>query len=113
MIVNWGTWQDFQDLLGVLFTIAQEHGVSLANVAVRWVLQQQSVGAVIVGTRLGVSSHVEDNLATFNFILSDWDMDRIDAVALGTHRARTKRLFGSLGDCGAEYRGGPQQSDSG
>ncbi|KAF6803540.1 Flagellar radial spoke protein 5 [Colletotrichum sojae] len=112
MIVNWGTWQDFQDLLGVLSSIAQEHGVSLANVAVRWVLQQPSVGAVIVGTRLGVSSHVEDNLATFHFCLSDRDMDRTNAVALGTHRARTKRLFGSLGDCGAEYRGGPRQPDS-
>ncbi|KAL0933589.1 aldo/keto reductase [Colletotrichum truncatum] len=106
IMMNWGTWQDFQDLLTVLSTVGQEHNVSLANVATRWVLQQPSVGAVIVGTRLGVSSHVDDNLTTFTFELDEWDLDRINVVALGSNRCKTRRLLSSLGDCGAEYRSG-------
>ncbi|KAF9880268.1 hypothetical protein CkaCkLH20_02222 [Colletotrichum karsti] len=110
MITNWGTWKDFQQLLDILSTVGQEHGVSVSNVATRWVLQQPSVGAVIVGTRLGVSSHADDNLATFGFILTDWDLDRINGLALGPNRGRMKRLFHRLGDCGAEYRTGYQHS---
>ncbi|KAL3302590.1 Aldo/keto reductase [Colletotrichum asianum] len=106
MIMHWGTWRDFQDLLEILSTVAQEHGVSLSNVAARWVLQQPAVGAIIVGTRLGVSSHVEENLATFEFTLSDWDLDRINIMALGSNRMRTRRLFIDIGDCGIEYRNG-------
>ncbi|KAK2767126.1 aldo/keto reductase [Colletotrichum kahawae] len=106
MIMHWGTWRDFQDLLDILSTVAQEHGVSLSNVAARWVLQQPAVGAIIVGTRLRVSSHVEENLATFEFTLSDWDLDRINIIALGYSRMRTRRLFTDIGDCGTEYRNG-------
>ncbi|KAH9225468.1 hypothetical protein K456DRAFT_1852208 [Colletotrichum gloeosporioides 23] len=106
MIMHWGTWRDFQDLLEILSTVAQEHGVSLSNVAARWVLQQPAVGAIIVGTRLGVSSHVEENLATFEFTLSDWDLDRINIMAVGSNRVRTRRLFTDIGDCGTEYRNG-------
>ncbi|KAH0430685.1 hypothetical protein CcaCcLH18_07600 [Colletotrichum camelliae] len=106
MIMHWGTWRDFQDLLDILSTVAQEHGVSLSNVAARWVLQQPAVGAIIVGTRLGVSSHVEENLATFEFTLSDWDLDRINIIALVYSRMRTRRLFTDIGDCGTEYRNG-------
>lgn len=104
--MHWGTWRDFQDLLEILSTVAQEHGVSLSNVAARWVLQQPAVGAIIVGTRLGVSSHVEENLATFEFTLSDWDLDRINIMAVGSNRVRTRRLFTDIGDCGTEYRNG-------
>ncbi|KZL66368.1 aldo/keto reductase [Colletotrichum tofieldiae] len=104
MIMRWGTWQDFQDLLYELCVVAKEHRVSLTNVATRWVLQQPSVGAVIVGTRLGVSSHVDENLATFRFALDDRDLDRMDALALGRNRGKTRRLFTKLGDCGGEYR---------
>ena len=46
----WGTWDLFQDLLSVLRTVGDRHGgASIANVAVRWVLEHPFVGAVIVG----------------------------------------------------------------
>ncbi|EOD52532.1 putative aldo keto reductase protein [Neofusicoccum parvum UCRNP2] len=37
-ILSWGGWQLFQTLLQTLSTIAAKHGVSISNVATRWVL---------------------------------------------------------------------------
>lgn len=108
MLQNWGTWVDFQDLLETLSSIAKRHGseISLTNVATRWVLQQSAVGAVIVGTRLGVSSHASDNVNVFKFQLDEEDMMAINKVALGDApgRERAKAVFDKLGDCGNEYR---------
>ncbi|GAW21159.1 hypothetical protein ANO14919_106760 [Xylariales sp. No.14919] len=104
MIYDWGTWVDFQELLHKLSTIAEKHGVSLTNVAIRWVLQKPQVGAVIVGTRLGVTTHDEDNLAVFDFELDHDDIQAIDKISLGDENERALELFGNLGDCGNEYR---------
>ncbi|KAI1374470.1 aldo/keto reductase [Hypoxylon crocopeplum] len=104
MIGNWGTWEEFQALLARLSAAGRKHGVGASNVATRWVLQQPAVGAVIVGTRLGVSDRVDDNLAAFGFRLDDEDMASIDAVALGSSRDKARALFEELGDCGHEYR---------
>lgn len=51
MIVKaWGTWALFQALLRCLRGIADRHdGVSIANIATRWVLDQPCVGAVLIG----------------------------------------------------------------
>lgn len=108
MLQNWGTWSDFQVLLETLSSISKKHGsdISLTNVATRWLLQQSAVGAVIVGTRLGVSSHASDNLNVFKFQLDEEDMAAINKVALGESpgRAKAKAVFDKLGDCGNEYR---------
>jgi aryl-alcohol dehydrogenase-like predicted oxidoreductase len=55
----------FQELLQVLSTIATRRGVSISNVATGWVLDFPYVGAVIVGCRMGVSDHSNENLAYF------------------------------------------------
>lgn len=53
----WGDWTLFQELLTVLRSIGDRHGgVSIANVATRWVLDQPAVGAVIIGGCY-ISSH--------------------------------------------------------
>ncbi|KAI0536077.1 putative aryl-alcohol dehydrogenase [Xylaria digitata] len=104
MICDWGSWDDFQRLLHKLSAVAEKHRVTLTNVAIRWVLQKPQVGAVIVGTRLGVTTHHQDNLAVFNFRLDDEDMKVIDKISLGDKNERTLALFESLGDCGNEYR---------
>lgn len=50
IIKAWGNWSLFQTLLGVLRSIGDRHGgVSIANVATRWVLDHPFVGAVLVG----------------------------------------------------------------
>ncbi|KAH6646278.1 aldo/keto reductase [Truncatella angustata] len=104
MIGNWGTWAEFQALLGVLLSTADKYGVSLTNVATRWVLQQPAVGAVIVGTRLGVSAHGDENLKVFDFTLNDDDMESINNAALGGGGEKSLTIFQKLGDCGNEYR---------
>ena len=99
MVDAWGGWELFQELLGEVKAIADRHGVSIANVAVRYILDRPAVAGVILGVRLGVSEHRADNVRVFDFALDQEDTDRIDAVA-----ARSRDLYGLIGDCGDEYR---------
>ena len=45
----WGSWKLFQSLLAVLKTIGDKYEMSIANIATRWVLDHDFVGAVLVG----------------------------------------------------------------
>ena len=87
--------------MSTLKTIADRHSVDISNVAARWVLDCPAVGAVIVGTRLGVSSNIHSNLKVFAFRLEEEDRTKIEAVALGE---RAESMFEKIGDCGTEYR---------
>jgi aryl-alcohol dehydrogenase-like predicted oxidoreductase len=100
MIDAWGGWGLFQELLRVLTSIAQKHQVSIANVAVRSILDRPAVAGVIVGCRLGLSEHIADNCRVFNLHLDDEDLGRIKAVT-----QKGWNLFEHIGDCGDEYRG--------
>jgi len=98
----WGNWALFQALLTVLRTIADRHnGLSIANIATRWVLDHPFVGAVIVGARLGLSDHSNENKKVFGFTLSDQDREDIEAVL---RRSNSYRMILTIGDCGMEYR---------
>ena len=99
MIDGWGGWRLFQELLSTLKKIADKHGVSISNVAVRYILEKPSVGGVIVGARLGLSEHLEDNAKVFSFSLDDEDVNLIDAVS-----RQSRDLYELIGDCGDEYR---------
>lgn len=99
MIDRWGGWSLFQDLLAVLKQIAEKHKVSIANVATRYVLEQPMVAGVIVGARLGIANHIEDNLGVFSFSLDDRDYMQIGKVL-----KRSNDLLEIIGDCGDEYR---------
>jgi aryl-alcohol dehydrogenase-like predicted oxidoreductase len=46
-----GGWSRFQDVLKLLCRIGKETGLSVSQVAMRYVLQQAGVGAIIVGAR--------------------------------------------------------------
>jgi aryl-alcohol dehydrogenase-like predicted oxidoreductase/enamine deaminase RidA (YjgF/YER057c/UK114 family) len=100
-----GGWSALQTLLRTAQAIARKHGVSVSNVAARWVLEQKAVAAIIVGARLGESEHRADNLKLFEFSL-----DEEDHANLATAFAGTKRL---PGDCGDEYRKPPFLTASG
>ena len=93
-----GGWEALQNLLSALDRVARKHGVSIPNVAVRWVLDQPAVAAVIVGARLGESEHRKDNLPVFGFSLDGEDRERIAATA---------GMRAIPGDCGDEYRRPP------
>ena len=99
MVDAWGGWDLFQDLLAVLSGIGAKHGASIANVAIRYVLDRPAVAGVIVGARLGVSEHLTDNARVFDLALDSDDNDRIESVL-----SRSRDLFASIGDCGDEYR---------
>ncbi|KZT55253.1 putative aryl-alcohol dehydrogenase [Calocera cornea HHB12733] len=103
MIMLWGGWTLFQELLAVLRGIANAHGggVDIANVAAKWVLEKEEVASVIVGTRLGVSSNAESNLRVFSFSLTEKDRATINAVL---NKSQAEEMFRKMGDCGAEYR---------
>ncbi|EXJ78908.1 hypothetical protein A1O3_08408 [Capronia epimyces CBS 606.96] len=101
MINTWGGWTLFQELLAVLSRIAEKHSVGISNVATRWVLDFPYVGAVIVGARMGVSEHADENLASYGWQLDEEDNAAIDQVQAKSRRAQ---LFDEMGDCGSEYR---------
>uniref|UniRef100_A0A093VMT6 Methylecgonone reductase n=1 Tax=Talaromyces marneffei PM1 TaxID=1077442 RepID=A0A093VMT6_TALMA len=101
MIRSWGGWELFQSLLYTLKLIGTKHNVSISNIATRWVLDFSYVGAVIVGSRMGISEHVEENLATFGWSLDSQDQEAIEDVL---KKGRKTEMFQSMGDCGGEYR---------
>jgi enamine deaminase RidA (YjgF/YER057c/UK114 family) len=100
-----GGWNALQTVLKASHAIGRKHGLSLSNVAARWVLEQKAVAAIIVGARLGESEHRADNLKLFSFALDDEDH-----ATLSQAFARTQRL---PGDCGDEYRRPPFLTASG
>ncbi|KAG9191315.1 hypothetical protein G6011_09403 [Alternaria panax] len=101
MIQTWGDWDLFQILLQTLKAIATKHNVSISNVATRWVLDFPYVGAVIIGARMGVSEHTEENLRTYGWKLDEEDQKSIEKVL---EKSRREDVFKDMGDCGSEYR---------
>ncbi len=78
VIDDFGGWDLFQQLLVQLQRVAQRHGVSIPTVAMRWVLQQPAVAAVIVGGRRG--DHLADHLKVLDLQLDAADLGALDAV---------------------------------
>ena len=99
MVDGWGGWQLFQQLLRTFKHIANKHNVSIPNVAMRFILNQTAVGGVIVGARLGITEHIEDNARVFKLKL-----DREDESAIQEVLSKSNNLYQLIGDCGAEYR---------
>jgi aryl-alcohol dehydrogenase-like predicted oxidoreductase len=95
----WGGWNLFQELLSTLKSIAQKYDVSIANVATRYILDKPAIAGVIIGARLGISDHINNNAQAFNFSLDKSDYDDIEVVC-----TKSNNLFGTIGDCGDEYR---------
>jgi aryl-alcohol dehydrogenase-like predicted oxidoreductase/enamine deaminase RidA (YjgF/YER057c/UK114 family) len=100
-----GGWARFQELLKTLASIAQEKGVSISNLATKYILEQEAVGGIIIGARLGQSNRIADNLLLFEFHLSEKDKSTIKGVLDGLHPIP--------GNCGDEYRKPPFLTASG
>jgi aryl-alcohol dehydrogenase-like predicted oxidoreductase len=99
MIDAWGGWGLFQQLLSALRSVANKHDASIANVAVRYILDRPSVAGVIVGARLGVAEHIGENARVFRIQLDSEDLEAIEGA-----RAQSRDLYRLIGDCGDEYR---------
>ena len=99
MIDIWGGWKLFQELLEVLNKISQKHNCSIANIATRFILDKPQVAGVIIGARLGITEHIEDNNKVFSLKLDQDDISLISTVT-----SKSNDLFDTIGDCGDEYR---------
>ena len=73
-----GGWALFQSLLETLAAIGARHGVGIAAVASRWVLEQPRVAGVIIGAR--DTKHLDRYAEWFRFRLTAQDRRAIDAV---------------------------------
>lgn len=100
-----GGWAAFQTVLAAAAQVAKKHGVSVSNVATRWVLEQSRVAGVIIGARLGERMHADDNLRLFGFALDAEDRALLDSAFAATTPIP--------GDCGDEYRKPPFLTASG
>ncbi|MEK9944391.1 MAG: aldo/keto reductase [Alphaproteobacteria bacterium] len=89
IIEDFGGWALFQELLQAMKNIGDKHGVTIALVALRWILDQPNVGAAIVGATS--ARHVDENLKVFSFALDTDDNRMLDAVLA--------RRQGPEGDC--------------
>ena len=100
-----GGWERFQGVLRAARRVADRYGVSIANVAARYVLEQPGVAGVIVGARPGQRSHLEDNVRLFDFSLDERSLAELSEAQAG--------LDPIPGDCGDEYRRPPYLTASG
>ncbi len=100
-----GGWDTYQAVLSAAASIARKHGVSVTNVASRWVLEQPHVAGVVIGVRPGENDHRMDNARLFGLSL-----DAEDHTALNDAFAGTDPI---PGDCGDEYRRPPFLTASG
>jgi len=67
------------DVVDVMRPIAKEHAVSVANVALAWLLHQQAVTSVVIGAK--TLEQLEDNLNAVDLALSDAELRLLDEVS--------------------------------
>ena len=67
------------DCVAVLREVGEAHGVSVARVALAWLLAKPHVMSVIIGAK--TVEQLDDNLAAVDLTLTLEDMERLDAVS--------------------------------
>jgi aryl-alcohol dehydrogenase-like predicted oxidoreductase/enamine deaminase RidA (YjgF/YER057c/UK114 family) len=100
-----GGWSAFQAVLHALNGVARRLGVSIANVAGRYVLDQPAVAGIIVGARPGQNDHIQENLRLFELVLDETSRREIETAVT--------ELNPIPGDSGDEYRRPPFLTASG
>ena len=100
-----GGWERYQSLLSLLCGIAQSKNCSISTVASAYIKNSSAVKSVIIGARLGESSHVEENKKIKSIVFSE------------DEKAAIKKMLGIgnpiAGNCGDEYRKPPFLTASG
>jgi aryl-alcohol dehydrogenase-like predicted oxidoreductase len=66
-------------VIDVMRPIARDHGVSVANIALAWLLHQKWVTSVIIGAK--TPDQLEDNLNAVNTELSEHELRHLDEVS--------------------------------
>ncbi|MFZ0485723.1 MAG: aldo/keto reductase [Arenicellales bacterium] len=67
------------NVIDVMQPIAKEHGVSVANIALAWLLHQDVVTTVIIGAKN--MEQLNDNLKSVDIKLSDQELQSLDEVS--------------------------------
>jgi aryl-alcohol dehydrogenase-like predicted oxidoreductase len=67
------------DVLDVLAKVAARHQVSMARIALAWLLAHDVVTSVIIGARS--PSQLEDNLKSIDLVLTADDLKELDEVS--------------------------------
>ena len=67
------------DIVDVLVAVAEEHGVSAAQVALAWLLTRPAVSSVIIGAR--TTEQLRDNLAAADLVLDEAQLARLEEVS--------------------------------
>ena len=67
------------DCIEALEPIAQSHGVSVAQVALAWILSKQQVSSIIIGARR--LEQLKDNLAASKLVLSENELKTLDEAS--------------------------------
>src|SRR5262245_23212695 len=84
IIEEFGGWDRFQEMLAALGAVAARHCVGIGAVAIRWVLDQPGVSAVIVGARH--AAHLDATTQACGLTLDDDDratVARVQSAASG------------------------------
>lgn len=94
-----GGWTAYQNVLTAVNDIAHKYKSTIATVSSRYMLDQSHVAGIILGARLGISNHIEENKKIFKLELTKEDKETIDTAL--------KALSSIPGNCGDEYRKPP------
>ena len=78
IIDEYGGWERFQKLLKEMGQIARQHGVTIAQVALRYVLDRPGVTAAIVG--VSKAERIPQIVKTFDLTLDDNQREIIHAL---------------------------------
>ncbi|MFT4047972.1 MAG: aldo/keto reductase [Solimonas sp.] len=73
------SWEKLHDKVDVVKAIADEHGLSPAEVALAWVLARPGITGLVIGAR--TEEQLRVNLRAINVTLSNEELARLDAVS--------------------------------
>jgi aryl-alcohol dehydrogenase-like predicted oxidoreductase len=59
--------------------IAEDHGVSAAQVALAWLLTRPSISSIVIGAR--TDQQLADNLKAVDVVLSDEELSKLEQVS--------------------------------
>ena len=83
------------DVIDAMQTVAGAHGVSVAQIALAWLLRQDTVTSVIIGAKR--LDQLDDNLASVDVILADEELGRLNASEQAFSRVSRLGACSSLG----------------
>ena len=83
IIDDFGGWALFQSLLRTLHGIATTHGTTIGAIALRYVLDQPSVAAAIVGARS--TAHLAATIAATRIEIAESERALLEAVLVQAH----------------------------